>query len=87
MNQNTTNTKNTIDFDELHEECGVFGMYDFDGGDVASTIYYGLFALQHRGQESCGIAVSETQGPKGKVTSFKGMGLVNEYLHRIYLNQ
>ena len=65
-------------WDELHEECGVFGMYDFDGGDVASTIYYGLFALQHRGQESCGIAVSETDGPKGKVTSHKGMGLVNE---------
>lgn len=65
-------------FDELHEECGVFGMYDFDGNDVASTIYYGLFALQHRGQESCGIAVSETNGPKGKVTSYKGMGLVNE---------
>lgn len=64
--------------DELHEECGVFGMYDFDGNDVASTIYYGLFALQHRGQESCGIAVSETNGPKGKVTSYKGMGLVNE---------
>ena len=53
-------------------------MYDFDGGDVASSIYYGLFALQHRGQESCGIAVSETSGPKGKVTSYKGMGLVNE---------
>ena len=70
----------TLDWgtDELHEECGVFGMYDFDGGDVASTIYYGLFALQHRGQESCGIAVSETNGPKGKVTSYKGMGLVNE---------
>lgn len=64
--------------DELHEECGVFGMYDFDGGDVASTIYYGLFALQHRGQESCGIAVSQTDGPKGMVSSFKGMGLVNE---------
>lgn len=45
--------------DELHEECGVFGMYDFDHGDVASTIYYGLFALQHRGQESCGIAILE----------------------------
>lgn len=43
--------------DGLHEECGVFGMYDFDGHDVARTIYYGLFALQHRGQESCGIAV------------------------------
>ncbi len=64
--------------DGLHEACGVFGIYDFDGKDVASTIYYGLFALQHRGQESCGIAVSDTAGPKGKVTSYKGMGLVNE---------
>ncbi len=75
------NTQNEIvDTGEsgLGEECGVFGMYDFDGKDVASTIYYGLFALQHRGQESCGIAVSETSGPKGKVTSYKGMGLVNE---------
>ncbi|MEY8356149.1 amidophosphoribosyltransferase [Lachnospiraceae bacterium 54-53] len=64
--------------DELHEECGVLGMYDFDGSDVASTIYYGLFALQHRGQESCGIAVSDTEGPKGKVSAHKGMGLCNE---------
>ena len=76
MNNNKIE-KNT-GFDELHEECGVFGMYDFGGNDVASTIYYGLFALQHRGQESCGIAVSETNGPKGKVNSYKGMGLVNE---------
>ena len=66
---------------ELHEECGVFGMYDLDGGDVASSLYYGLFALQHRGQESCGIAVSDTEGPKGKVLSQKGMGLVNEVFH------
>ena len=64
--------------EKLKEECGVFGIYDFDGGDVASTIYYGLFALQHRGQESCGIAVSDTNGPKGSVKSHKGMGLVNE---------
>src|SRR5574344_58575 len=64
--------------DTLHEECGVFGMYDFDGGDVAPSIYYGLFALQHRGQESCGIAVSDTDGPKGKVLTHKDMGLVNE---------
>ena len=64
--------------DGLHEECGVFGMYDFDGNDVASEIYYGLFALQHRGQESCGIAVSDTEGPKGKVNAYKGMGLCNE---------
>ena len=67
-----------IDDRKLHEECGVFGAYDFDCGDVASTIYYGLFALQHRGQESCGIAVSDTEGPKGKVLSHKDMGLVNE---------
>ena len=66
------------DEDEMHEECGVFGIYDFDGNDVANTVYYGLFALQHRGQESCGIAVSDTAGPKGKVSSLKGMGLVNE---------
>ena len=66
------------DEDEMHEECGVFGIYDFDGNDVANTIYYGLFALQHRGQESCGIAVSDTEGPMGKVLSYKGMGLVNE---------
>ncbi len=71
--------------DELHEECGVFGMYDFDGKDVASTIYYGLFALQHRGQESCGIAVSDTNGPKGKVISHKGMGLVNEVFDEEHL--
>lgn len=64
--------------DNLREECGVFGIYDFDGGNVAETIYYGLLSLQHRGQESCGIAVSDTNGPKGKVLSSRDMGLVNE---------
>ena len=61
----------------LGEECGVFGAYDMSGGDVAPTIYYGLFALQHRGQESCGIAVTDTYGER-KVHSKKGLGLVNE---------
>ncbi len=59
------------------EECGVFGAYDMDGADVAPSIYYGLFALQHRGQESCGIAVTDTYGEQ-KVRSKKGLGLVNE---------
>lgn len=59
------------------EECGVFGAYDMDGGDVAPSVYYGLFALQHRGQESCGIAVTDTYGER-KVRSKKGLGLVNE---------
>ena len=63
--------------DKPHEECGVFGIYDFDGNDIASTVYYGLFALQHRGQESCGIAVTDTYGER-KVHSKKGLGLVNE---------
>lgn len=70
-------------FDKLGEECGVFGIYDFDGNDVASTIYYGLFALQHRGQESCGIAVSDTNGPKRNVTSQKVWDYVMKCLHQI----
>ena len=58
----------------LKEECGVFGAYDLDGGDVASLIYYGLYALQHRGQESCGIAVNHNR----ETTIKKAMGLVSE---------
>ena len=42
---------------KLREECGVFGIYAKDNREVATTAYYSLFALQHRGQESCGIAV------------------------------
>lgn len=72
------NIESTYISEGIHEECGVFGIYDFDGNDVASSIYYGLFALQHRGQESCGIAVNDTNGLKGKVKAIKGMGLVNE---------
>lgn len=66
---------------KLGEECGVFGVYDMNGDDVASTIYYGLFSLQHRGQESCGIAVSRTDGPPRNSSTVKGMGLVNEVFH------
>jgi len=59
----------------IHEECGVLGIYDGTmAGDAASESYYGLFALQHRGQESCGIAVSDN----GKITGHKGVGLVRE---------
>ena len=45
---------------EIKEECGVFGIYDLDGNDVTASIYYGLTSLQHRGQEACGLAVSDT---------------------------
>ena len=66
------------EFDKLHEECGVFGILDSKGENVAHTIYYGLCALQHRGQESAGIAVCNTEGPLGNLLCHKNMGLVNE---------
>lgn len=59
------------------EACGVFGMYNLDGGDVAPTIYYGLYALQHRGQESAGIAVTDTFDGKDYVKCQKDLGGVN----------
>ena len=67
-------------FDKLREECGVFGIYDLDGENVANSIYYGLTALQHRGQESCGIAVSDTKGEAGNVRFQKNLGLVSEVI-------
>ncbi|MCI8886192.1 MAG: amidophosphoribosyltransferase, partial [Dorea sp.] len=43
----------------IHEECGVFGVMGTKKGNVAGIVYYGLYALQHRGQESCGIVVND----------------------------
>lgn len=59
---------------QLREECGVFGVLAPERCDVASTVYYGLFALQHRGQESCGIVVNDD----GLFTAHKDTGLVND---------
>jgi len=59
------------------EECGVFGIYT-KTGNVAFDIAYGLTALQHRGQESAGMALCDTDGEKGNVCCHKGMGLVSE---------
>ncbi len=57
---------------EITEDCGVFGVYSRENRDVAHTVYYGLYALQHRGQESAGIAVAYAD----KIIYHKGMGLV-----------
>ena len=63
------------DDDCMHEECGVFGIYCPDVPiDPAEASYYGLFALQHRGQESAGIAVARG----GRIDYHKDMGLVTE---------
>ena len=59
----------------INEECGVFGIISPEAHDIAHDIYYGLFALQHRGQESAGIAVSYE---KRKTYYYKNMGLVND---------
>ena len=58
----------------IHEECGVFGIISPESYDIASTVYYGLYALQHRGQESCGIVVNDD----GVFSSRKDIGLVSE---------
>ncbi|MBQ9545588.1 MAG: amidophosphoribosyltransferase [Clostridia bacterium] len=62
----------------LREECGVFGVMAPEPDDVAKTVYYGLFALQHRGQESCGIVVNDD----GVFFSHKDLGLVGEVFSR-----
>lgn len=59
----------------MHEECGVFGIFSRSGGEgISHSCYYGLFALQHRGQESCGIAVNND----AEIICLKDMGLVGD---------
>ncbi len=60
--------------DKIQEKCGVFGIFAKQTTDVASQVYYGLFALQHRGQEGCGIVVNDD----GVFTEYKDTGIVND---------
>ncbi len=70
-------------FDEkLHEECGIFGIYGDDAIAPAYACYNGLLALQHRGQESCGISVND----RGVISGHKNMGLVSEVFNNEILN-
>jgi len=68
--------------DKLNEECGVFGVYNNEEHDVANLTYYALYALQHRGQESCGIAINRD----GIIRGHKDLGLVNEVFNQKILN-
>lgn len=62
----------------IHEECGVFGILSNQKENLGKLVYYGLYALQHRGQESCGIVVNDD----GIFSSYKDLGLVNEVFSR-----
>ena len=73
--------------DEIKEACGVFGVYDLSGKDVSKTIYYGLLSLQHRGQESCGIAVSNTNSNETNIICYKDMGLVSQVFDKEKINE
>ena len=68
---------------EIHEECGVFGIFSQDRTPLARSVYYGLFALQHRGQESCGIVVNDD----GLFHTYKDEGLVNDVFTPDVLNK
>ncbi len=67
---------------DLHEECGVFGIYD-PGGDCARSAYYGLYALQHRGQEACGIATMNGL----EMSCHKDVGLVGDIFNEDILQR
>ncbi|MCI2106782.1 MAG: amidophosphoribosyltransferase [Intestinimonas sp.] len=66
----------------IHEECGVFGIYDPKGG-CARTTYYGLYALQHRGQEACGIATITDR----EMSFYKDVGLVGDVFNEDILDE
>ena len=70
-------------FDSIHEECGVFGIFEKECADPASSAYFGLYALQHRGQESCGIAVCDD----GVFRHKRAGGLVSEVFTREELDR
>src|SRR5690554_2809367 len=69
--------------DKLNEECGVFGIFNRKECNAAHATYYALYALQHRGQESCGIAVNADEN----LMFHRDMGLVPEIFTEKILNK
>lgn len=67
----------------MKDHCGIFGIYNLKEDSPSKSVYYGLFALQHRGQESAGIAVSDGK----EIGHHKGMGLVNQVFNEEILNR
>ena len=69
--------------DKMEEECGVFGVFSKNNLKTSHFVYYALYALQHRGQESAGISISF----EGNITTFKGMGLAADVFTPETLNK
>ena len=76
-------TEEMLAKDKMEEECGVFGVYCKENKEVSQMCYYAMYALQHRGQESAGITVSNG----GQLYSYKGMGLTADVFTEETLNQ
>src|SRR5215472_7663751 len=72
MQDGVTSREAEAHFDKLREECGIMAVYNH--ADAARMTYWGLYSLQHRGQESAGIATADGQ----TINDMKGMGLVSE---------
>ena len=68
--------------DKFHDECGVFGIYNKNNWNTAEMTYFGLYALQHRGQESAGIAINDN----GTIIYHKEMGMVSEVFDEVIIN-
>lgn len=68
---------------DIHEECGVFGAYAKEPANLAGMAYYALYALQHRGQESCGIVLNDD----GVFTTHRDLGTVNDVFTRAVMDQ
>ena len=80
--QATPEFTDMVPYKSINEECGVFGILDRSSAGLGHTLYFGLYALQHRGQESCGMAVFDNH----QLRLHKEMGLVNQVFNEHVLD-
>jgi amidophosphoribosyltransferase len=81
-NCSSSQSNRTVPYKSIHEECGVFGILDRNSACLGRTLYFGIYALQHRGQESCGMAVYDNY----QLRLHKEMGLVNQVFNEHLLD-
>lgn len=83
LNDHPENVSGMVPYKSIHEECGVFGIIDKDTAGLGHTLFFGLYALQHRGQESCGMAVYDNH----QLRIHKEMGMVNQVFNESLLDE